>query len=83
MQDFYLKTPAGDLLLPIGDSSAAPSPVEEDPATHPQQAVAFESSAPREVETIASGPEAGRCRDVHRQVEVLAEVDAVSQDQRV
>jgi membrane-bound lytic murein transglycosylase B len=34
--DVYLKTTAGDVLLPIGYSSAAPVPVNEYLATHPQ-----------------------------------------------
>ncbi len=34
--DVYLKTTAGDLLLPIGYASETPIPVEEYLATHPQ-----------------------------------------------
>ena len=34
--DVYLKTPAGDLLLPIGYASTAPVPVNDYLATHPQ-----------------------------------------------
>jgi membrane-bound lytic murein transglycosylase B len=34
--DVYLKTPAGDVLLPIGYSADAPVPVSEYLATHPQ-----------------------------------------------